>query len=140
MTKSTPIFAALALATLPLGGCVIVPDGPNLAAKPQPEGTPVALGVPVTVGDVAVTPIKVVEDSRCPVNANCVWAGRLIVETRIDGAGWRDTANITLGEDYGTHGKVIRLSQSSPNKTAPGDIDPSAYRFTYLAGANVPPP
>lgn len=91
------------------------------------------LAQPVHMGEIVVTPMKVVEDSRCPANARCVWAGRLIVETRIDGAGWRDTANITLGETFGTHGHVIALVSGEPTKTTEGDVPPAAYRFTYEA-------
>ena len=42
----------------------------------------------------------VVEDSRCPINARCVWAGRLVVRTEIDGAAGAETRNLTLGEPH----------------------------------------
>ena len=35
--------------------------------------------------------VAVVEDSRCPINARCVWAGRADRAHRVDGAGWRET-------------------------------------------------
>ncbi|QKG71424.1 hypothetical protein [Erythrobacter mangrovi] len=137
MTQSRFAAIGLAIATIPLTACVIVPDAPIVEGTPMPEGTAVALRVPVMVGDVVATPMKVIEDSRCPINARCVWAGRLIVETRIDGAGWRDTANITLGESYGTHGRVVRLVSGEPNKTTDREVEPSEYRFTYEAGQSV---
>lgn len=127
-------LACLALATASVSGCVVVPDAPNVSGNPWNAGTPVPLSQPVKVADVVVTPIRVVEDSRCPINARCVWAGRLIVETRIDGAGWRDTADITLGEDYGTHDRVIRLIAGEPNRTTQDEIKPNQYRFTYEDG------
>ena len=37
-----------------------------------------------------VRPLDVVEDSRCPQNARCVWAGRLRVRVAIDGVGERE--------------------------------------------------
>ncbi|MEZ5679727.1 MAG: hypothetical protein R3E14_00320 [Erythrobacter sp.] len=135
MKIARPALVALVLAALPLAGCVVVPDAPNVAGNPWNEGTPVPLGQPVKVADVIVTPLRVVEDSRCPINARCVWAGRLVVETRIDGAGWRDTANVTLGETYGTHEKVVRLIAGEPNKTTQEEIKPHQYRFTYEDGA-----
>ncbi|QPC99829.1 hypothetical protein [Qipengyuania soli] len=135
MTTTRTALAALALASSTLAACVVVPDAPNVIGTPWNEGTPVPLGQPVKVADIVVTPIRVVEDSRCPINARCVWAGRLVVETRIDGAGWRDTANITLGETYGTHEKVVRLIAGEPNKTTQEEIKPNQYRFTYEDGA-----
>ena len=134
MRKTLSAMAALALATPFLAGCVIVPDAPNVERTPWQAGTPVPLGQPVEVGDIVVTPMRVVEDSRCPINARCVWAGRLIVETRIDGAGWRDTADITLGEDFGTHERVVKLTGAQPDKTTQGEIRREQYRFTYEDG------
>lgn len=129
-TIAMKISASLML-TVSLAACAVIPDAPNVSGTPMPEGTPVALGQPVAVGTVVATPMKVVEDSRCPINARCVWAGRLVVETRIDGPGWRDTANINLGETYGTHGDVIELVGAQPDQVAGSEIDLRAYRFTY---------
>ncbi|MGN6499562.1 MAG: hypothetical protein ACTHKM_05380 [Tsuneonella sp.] len=127
--------AALALSGLAaVAGCAVIPsDPPILTATLTAEGTPVPLKQPVKVGNLAVTPIKVVEDSRCPMNARCVWAGRLVVETRIYGAGWRETANVTLGETYGTHGSVIALVEATPDKRTDVELQPGDYRFTYEA-------
>ncbi len=130
MTKRFAL-AALALVTAPLGACVAVPNAPIVEGTPAAEGTAVHLRQPVRVGDIVVTPMKVVEDSRCPMNARCVWAGRLIVQTRIDGAGWRDTGNITLGETYGTHGRVIALVSGTPEKTTDHETQAEEYRFVY---------
>ncbi|WP_375290021.1 hypothetical protein [Qipengyuania sp.] len=114
-----------------LASCVVVPDAPNVAGTPLPEGSAIALGQPVRLGEIVVTPQAVKEDSRCPVNARCVWAGRLVVTTRIDGAGWRDTTDIQLGETFGTHGHVIALVSGEPAKTAEQDTPPRSYRLVY---------
>jgi hypothetical protein len=37
-----------------------------------------------------VRPLEVVEDSRCPQNARCVWAGRLRVRVNVEGVGERE--------------------------------------------------
>ena len=113
--------------------CAIIPDAPIVEGTPVPEGTPVGLDQPVHAGTVVVTPKRVIEDSRCPINARCVWAGRLIVETRIDGAGWRDTTRITLGETYATHGHVIALVSAEPGRMTGEDPAPGDYRFVYEA-------
>jgi hypothetical protein len=126
---------AVALAPFALVACVVVPE--PYSAPPAPEGTAVALGQSVRVGEVSVTPVSVVEDSRCPVNTRCVWAGRLVVETQIDGqtasGPWRDRANIQLGETYGTHGQVIALVSGEPGKTTDRETKPKEYRFVYEA-------
>jgi hypothetical protein len=41
----------------------------------------------VQIGDVRVKPMEVVEDSRCPQNVSCVWAGRVRLRVAVSGAG-----------------------------------------------------
>lgn len=124
-------LANLTATTMALSACAVIPDAPNVEGIPSPQGSTVALGQPVRLGDLVVTPRQIVEDSRCAKDVQCIWAGRLIVQTRIDGAGWRDTANIMLGETYGTHGHVIALTSATPGKASGKDIPPEAYRFRY---------
>ena len=119
----------LALPPLALAACTMVP--PPDSTPPQPQGYAVPLGVSVRVGDLVVTPKKLVEDSRCPINARCVWAGRAIVTTRIVGEGFSDTADLTLGEPFGTHGKMIALVSVRPDKTTDRAIEQREYRFVY---------
>ncbi len=130
MVRMKTFLTLIAPAVL-LGGCAVVP-APD-STPPQPAGYAVPIGQPVRVGDLIVTPKKLVEDSRCPMNARCVWAGRVVVKTRIAGAGWADTADLTLGEPYGTHGKVIALVSARPDKVAGAEAPPIDYRFTYEA-------
>ncbi len=131
MIKLTVRFAPVALAASLAPGCAVVPNAPIVEGTPQPVGYAVPLDVPVRVGDLVLTPKKVVEDSRCPMNARCVWAGRVVVTTRIDGAGWRETKDLTLGEPYGTHGEVFALASVRPERTTQVAIEPRQYRFVY---------
>ncbi len=133
MTRKRSPFAALALLSPVLAACAMVPDAPIVVGTPAAERTAVALDQPVRVGEIVVTPKKLVEDSRCPETARCVWAGRLVVQTRIDGAGWRETTNIALGETYGTHGYVVALVSGTPEKQADRETQPGEYRFLYEA-------
>jgi hypothetical protein len=132
MFRTALPFALVAV----LGACAVIPDRAGVeSVPPLAQGSLAALQQPVQVGDLVVTPQAVVEDSRCPINARCVWAGRLVVRTRIDGAGWRDTADLTLGEPFGTHGKVIAMTAGEPAPVAGagGEIGPEDYRFTFEA-------
>ena len=132
-----PRMRALAALLAPalIVACAVVP-APD-STPPAPQGSVVALGQSVRVGDLTVTPTAVVEDSRCPTNARCVWAGRLVVRTRIDGTEggerWSNSAELRLGETYGTHGKVVALVSGEPGKTAERETRPEEYRFVYEA-------
>ena len=118
------IAAALALsacATVPIAGSEIRSDG--LAS----------FGQPTRVGALVVTPHTLVEDSRCPINARCVWAGRLVLKTRIDGAGWHETVDLTLGQPVSTHGAGLALVSAEPGKIAGATPSPPASLFGFEA-------
>ncbi|MCT2558119.1 hypothetical protein N0B51_03910 [Tsuneonella sp. YG55] len=133
MINPTLRLAPVLLAVSLTGACAVVPNAPIVEGTPQPAGYAVPFDVPVRVGDLVLTPKKLVEDSRCPMNARCVWAGRVMVTTRIDGAGWRETKDLTLGEPYGTHDQVVALASVKPERTTQDAIEPRAYRFVYEA-------
>ena len=119
----------LPLALMPLlAACATTP----LAGDPAPEGSVVALGQPVAVGNIVLTPMRVTEDSRCPINARCVWAGRITVETRVDGAGWRETVPLSLGETATARGYTLALVSAEPGQMAGGpEVKPQDYRFAF---------
>lgn len=123
------IFAVLAHALL--AGCAASPT----LDRPATAGSAVALGASVKVGKLLATPVAVIEDSRCPENARCVWAGRLVVSTRLDGSGWRETVPLTLGEPHATHGTTITLVSGVPEKQANAETPSEAYRFAFEGGS-----
>lgn len=60
----------LALTAALLAGCV--------TTRSKQEGsTEARLGQTVNLGGPKVTPLAVLEDSRCPKEARCIWAGRV---------------------------------------------------------------
>ena len=70
---------ALALAVaLALAACTTTPAAPS-------DGIPRAgLDERIYVDGPYVTPLEVIEDSRCPINARCVWAGRTRLSVKSD--------------------------------------------------------
>lgn len=72
-----------------------------------------------------------VEDSRCPANARCVWAGRLVIAARIDGPGWSEFASLELGKNYRTHGHGLALVSAMPDKLAGREVPAQAYIFGF---------
>jgi hypothetical protein len=101
------------LAVLAITACATVP-----AAAPVRGDRLALLGQATRVGVLVVTPQRVIEDSRCPINARCVWAGRLIVATDVKGNGWQERRNLTLGEPVALHGTTLTLTSAEPGKLA----------------------
>lgn len=111
------------LMTLMLAAC---------AAVPPPNAGPTAgFGQVAVLNGLQIRPIKIVEDSRCPSQVRCVWQGRLIVRARMNGQGWTQIRDFELGTFQAVDRYRVTLVTAEPQKTAPGDIDPRAYRFTF---------
>jgi hypothetical protein len=118
-----PIFLAAAL----LGACASIP--------PAAAGPAAALGEVARVGSLRVRPLRVIEDSRCPANANCVWAGRLVLRARVETPGRSETRDLILGVPLDLEAGRLTLVTAEPNRVAGRAADPSAYRFTFSVDA-----
>ena len=112
------------MALLALASCATVPA----AGK----GPTAAIGTTASVGGIMVRPIQLLEDSRCPAEVQCIWAGqvRVLVDlSRGDGA--HQQRELTLGKAENIDWGMLTLIDAQPAKIAPGNTDPSAYRFTF---------
>ncbi|GGZ08775.1 hypothetical protein GCM10011614_24610 [Novosphingobium colocasiae] len=128
--------------TLLAGACAAKPEfnPPKGTALPPPESADSALsyariGETVAVGGPRVTPLTVLEDSRCPMNARCVWAGQVRLSVRVEtGAGTRDM-EITTGKPLPVADGTLELAEVQPDRVAGGDsggqIKPQNYRFGF---------
>ena len=104
------------------------------ATTPPRATDPTArLGEVATVDGLRIRPLQVVEDSRCPINARCVWAGRIVLLAEVSGAAGRARYNFTLGEPIMHRGRQIALVAAEPGRVAGSDTDPGAYVFTFEA-------
>ena len=55
----------------------------NEAPFREPSHLTPYLGEDARMDGVTVRPLEVIEDSRCPVDATCVWAGRVRIRVRV---------------------------------------------------------
>ena len=86
------------------------------------------IGETVRVHGIRVTPLQVLEDSRCPQAVTCVWAGRVRLAARIGGA----IRELTLGQPMAVSGGQLQLAAVAPGRITVGHkIPPRAYRFGF---------
>lgn len=111
-----------------LAACATVPT--PFAA----EGSTVEIPNGVHVGTLVAVPQVLLEDSRCPMNARCIWAGRAVLSTRIYGPDFDETVPLVLGEPYALHGTSITLTSVQPEKMAGEEIPAPTYRFGFEGG------
>ena len=116
--------AAIMLFAVLLSGCTTM--------QPVEDGPSAGLGQVAVTNGLSVRPTSIVEDSRCPANVQCVWAGRLIVRTQIKvGGSWKETRDLELGKAQQVADGGLTLIAAEPPKQAGAEIDPRAYRFTF---------
>lgn len=113
--------------------------GPNCTFAPCPsEGTAAPaqkvttkLGTRTVIGEVEVTPQRVVSDSRCPVGADCVWPGTVELQVLLAGAVSHGEVVLTLGQPHAFGEYTITLTAVSPIKGM-SDIPDNRYNFTIV--------
>jgi len=115
--------APVLLAFVALTACVTVP--------PAAGGPTAAVDQIAYTNGIRVRPLSVVEDSRCPANVQCVWAGRLVVRSEVIGGSWRRTLDLELGKPQHVADGALTLVAAIPHKEAGAVTDPRAYRFTF---------
>ncbi|PZO55159.1 MAG: hypothetical protein DCF16_03820 [Alphaproteobacteria bacterium] len=86
-------------------------------------------------GGLTVRPLAIIEDSRCPQNVQCLWAGRMRIRAMVSGI---DT-ELTLGEGYFQSARgVVQFEVASPGAWAEWpreELGPRpAYRFGFRRG------
>jgi hypothetical protein len=116
------------LAVLPLllaAGCV----GAERPAAPTSATVPV--GRTAVLGPLRITPMSVVEDSRCPSAVVCVQAGAVRIATRIEVRGDRRTETLELDTPVEAGAGCLRLAAVEPYPVQPGSVAPADYRLTY---------
>lgn len=99
---------------------------------PLRDGRDVALGQRAMVEGPVVQPVEVLEDSRCPVNVRCVWAGRVRLKMLwLRPNGEKQPFEVTLGERTPLADGSILLESVRPEKHTDAVIAPGDYRFSF---------
>ena len=130
MKRALALAPALAAAAFALTACA--------TASAAPPGPTAGIGEVAVAGSLRIGPIAVIEDSRCPANVQCVWAGRLVILAEVEFKGSSKTlsVNLALGETLRNHSESVTLIEAVPDKVVGGSIEPGDYRFTFRASAN----
>ena len=114
---------------LALAGCATAPGD----AAGSPGDAAIAYGglnQDIRVGGLTVRPLTVTEDSRCPANVVCVWAGRVVLRLRVSGmAGDQVISSMTPLALPG--GGALELASVSPARMTGRPGTPAPYRFGF---------
>lgn len=114
-------------------GSYVGRTGPMCEFAECPGGVPpssdAGLNETITVSGIEITPLEVLEDSRCPTDVQCIQAGTVRVSVRIV----PDTIAFTLGQPQTIDGVSIALTRVSPDPVSTREIADEDYRFAFEA-------
>lgn len=80
---------------------------------------------------IRIEPLKVIEDSRCPVDVQCIQAGRVRLEAQIvDGMG-TSTETFIVGTPITLEAASVTLVSVAPARYSQTNLKPSDYIFTF---------
>jgi hypothetical protein len=113
----------LALAAALTAGCVTVPQ------VNEDGSTTVRLGQRADLGGPKVTVLKVLEDSRCPMEARCVWAGRVKLSVRIELGSGTTVRELASDKPLPLADGQLELLGTMPPTSTQRKIVPGDYRF-----------
>lgn len=93
----------------------------------------VKLGEDVSVYGITITPQEITEDSRCPIDVECIQAGRLVVKARVESNG--ETSAEYLFELFSAPLKTemaeISLVRVEPNPESGTELSDTDYTFYF---------
>ncbi len=108
----------------------------TFAAAQSPDSLEIKAGKSKTASHskLKIKFISVVEDSRCPQGAQCVWAGNAKVKVEISSKTDKKTFEFNTGvgpkgDQFG--GYAINLESLTPSPTTVGKVDPKKYKARF---------
>lgn len=118
------------LSALALAACSPV------TVEPKADGT-VRLGETVYVDGPRVTPLKVLEDSRCPTDVDCVWPGQVKLRVRIEGGSKTFERELSSMTPITVFDGQLSLTGVDPIRKKTGPIPESEYRFRFSFAGGI---
>jgi hypothetical protein len=91
----------------------------------------VGLGETVVFPDVTIQVLSVEEDSRCPIDAQCVTSGTVKVRTVTESGMGVSRDVLELGTTLTTEAEAITFLKVSPERKAGVDVSSETYVFTF---------
>lgn len=103
---------------------------PSTSDSADPATAALAIGASATIRGTTIGVLDLVEDSRCPIDVQCIQAGTVRVRVSIDSYDLPFT--LTLGQPQDMEDMSITLASVIPEqKHSQKTVQPSDYRFTF---------
>ena len=101
--------------------------GNNSSSLPIETG----LNKKISALGLSLTPLQVVEDSRCPIDVQCIQAGTVRVKVLIQSGLGEGAITMTLNTPITTEAEEVTLVSVSPAPLSTHNIGDAEYRFVF---------
>ena len=132
--KSTFSAVSSAIALLAVGGCEMT-DNSSLESvsgySVAQEGTYVALGQPVRLHTMTITPLEILEDTRCPSDVQCAYEGDVRLRVELTSAARTEIDVIEFNEHTSYLGFGYILADVTPWPRTTSMMRDEDYRFRF---------
>jgi hypothetical protein len=126
----------------------ICPDGSSVGRVPPtcefaacPASTPAQSGETVTLTTkidqgasglgIKIIPLAVLEDSRCPVDVQCIQAGTVRIQALLTSGMGEATQTFELRKPVTTEAEIVELVEVRPESHSETPIDAFGYTFIF---------
>ncbi len=113
------------------GGYTLYGDENLYVKLTKSGGTSTQINGLAEILGVSINPKTVLEDSRCPIDVNCIQAGTVRVEALVDFGSGAIPQQFTLGEAITTEAGSVTLVQVDPTKDTNTTLAPTDYVFYF---------
>ncbi len=128
MNKQNIFIGLGLLLLLALGGRALYPRQEPVVVVDDSEA---GIGHAVTESGVTITPLEVLEDSRCPSDVQCIWAGTVKLRATLKDASGTSEQIFELGQPVTTEAEVITLTEVTPYPKSGEIISTPQYVFRF---------
>jgi hypothetical protein len=95
------------------------------------DGGGTAFGQKVVVDGPMIMPIELLEDSRCPANAQCAWPGQVRIKAKWMRDGGEKMIELTSGQPLPLADGALTLTEVRPIRMTTEKIAREDYRFEF---------
>lgn len=100
-------------------------------AEAKSDTIKTTMGQVMTGLNVSITPREVVDDSRCPTDVQCIWAGTVKVRATIKTTDGTSEETLEIGKPLQKGIYTITFSELTPGPKSGETIPVSSYRFVF---------
>ncbi len=135
MKRESPQVACTMEAKLCPDGSYVGRQGPQCEFAECPsvrESITAKLNQKILNNEVYITPLKIIEDSRCPADVTCIWAGQVRLQAKLQSGNSEQEIILISGKPFIFSGKSVTLTDILPAKDSKKEVPLSEYGFDFL--------